>query len=203
MLAFRRWNPDDIRRFIERQARLDLTYRDVGMTDHPEPPSGYRDMRHRVLLGRGEDVFSTARNAIQHWSMVPPGIAELWMPGTPVAMGNTIGMKFRQPGIDVWCACRVVRFVDERSEDVRRFGFAYGTLPAHIASGEGRYRLEWDLHTDEVWYEIRSLARPRFWPLRVLPFVMHRNQAQYHRASGARMQMLVRNAARLGEELLR
>jgi uncharacterized protein (UPF0548 family) len=203
MIAFRSLSPDAIRHFVEEQSQLACTYREVGMTRDSADPPGYRATRHRVQLGSGEDVFTTARNAIEHWQMVPPNLAKRWMPDTPVTVGKTVAMQFPQFGMDVWCACRILYVDDVRTEDVRRFSFAYGTLPAHIASGEGRYLLEWDLQTDRVWYEIRSLAKPRFWALKLLPFMMHRNQTRYHHDSGARMQAIVRNAARLGEELLR
>ncbi len=41
-----------------------------------------------------------------------------------------------------------------------RFGFAYGTLPGHVESGEERFLVEWDRGDDAVWYDILAFSRP-------------------------------------------
>jgi uncharacterized protein (UPF0548 family) len=55
-------------------------------------------------------------------------------------------------------ACRIVYIVDE-SEPLRRFGFAYGTLPGHVGTGEERFLVEWDPAGDGVWYDILAFSR--------------------------------------------
>ena len=62
-------------------------------------------------------------------------------------------------------ACRIVYVIDEPSP-VRRFGFAYGTLPGHVECGEERFCVE-HLADDSVWYDIRAFSRPRFWMTRL------------------------------------
>jgi uncharacterized protein (UPF0548 family) len=54
-------------------------------------------------------------------------------------------------------ACRIVYVVKEQ----RRFGFAYGTLPAHAESGEERFTVEWRQEDNSVWYDILAFSRPR------------------------------------------
>src|SRR6185436_6673895 len=44
---------------------------------------------------------------------------------------------------------------------IRRFGFAYGTLPDHIERGEERFLIEWDRKDDSVWYDILAFSQPR------------------------------------------
>jgi uncharacterized protein (UPF0548 family) len=55
-------------------------------------------------------------------------------------------------------ACRVA-YVVEEEEPVRRFAFAYGTLPEHAESGEERFQVEL-LEDDYVWYDILAFSRP-------------------------------------------
>lgn len=203
MIRFRRLSLEQIRQFIRRQSALPYTYADVGASRLGTFPSGYDHMRHRVLLGRGREAFEAARDALRGWAMLPRELVEVWMPSTPLEPGRVVAMRFSLFGADVWCACRIVYTVDEVDGDVMKFGFAYGTLPSHIAQGEGRYLIEWNRDTDEVCYEIASFARPVFLPARIVPFAMRRKQKQLHAASGRRMQELVRESHRLGQELLK
>lgn len=55
-------------------------------------------------------------------------------------------------------ACRIVYLVDEQIER-KSFGFAYGTLPDHAESGEGRFVIEMD-EDGTVWYDILAFSRP-------------------------------------------
>src|SRR5260370_38795913 len=57
-------------------------------------------------------------------------------------------------------ACRIVYVVDEEGP-VRRFGFAYGTLPEHAESGEERFTVEGHEADDAVWYDILAFSRPQ------------------------------------------
>ena len=57
-------------------------------------------------------------------------------------------------------AARVVYTVAEEAE-VRRFGFAYGTLPDHVEKGEERFLIEWNTSDDTVWYDIFAFSKPR------------------------------------------
>lgn len=203
MICIRRQTGRQIRNYIRRQSEMPFTYDEVGASRGGEFPAGYDVKRHRVRLGTGRDTFDAARDAVKCWAMLPPELADVWMPGTPIEPGRTVGIRFNLYGLDLWCASRIIYVLDESHDDVSRFGFAYGTLPDHIARGEGRYLVEWDHRTDDVFYEIASFARPRFLPLRILPFMMRREQTRLHRASGLRMQKLVREMNRLGEELLK
>ena len=59
-------------------------------------------------------------------------------------------------------ACRIVYVLVEP----RRFGFAYGTLPAHVERGEERFLVEW-CADDSVWYDILAFSRPNHWLVRL------------------------------------
>ena len=57
-------------------------------------------------------------------------------------------------------AARVVYLVEE-GRPVRRFGFAYGTLPDHVETGEERFTVEWHENDDSVWYDILAFSQPQ------------------------------------------
>ena len=69
--------------------------------------------------------------------------------------------KRLETAIGLWWlnACLIVYVVAE-SGSLSKFGFAYGTLPGHVESGEERFLIEWDLSDDGVWYNILAFSRP-------------------------------------------
>jgi hypothetical protein len=90
-------------------------------------------------------------------------------------------------------ACRVVYVVDEGGP-VQRFGFAYGTLPDHAASGEERFLVEWDREGGGVWYDILAFSRPRHVLARLgYPWV-RRVQRRFGRDSAAAMARALGNS---------
>jgi uncharacterized protein (UPF0548 family) len=63
------------------------------------------------------------------------------------------------PGFWSLNACRIVFVIDEEGE-VRRYGFAYGTLPEHVERGQESFVIEWNNEDDSVWYDIFAYSRP-------------------------------------------
>src|SRR5204862_5683672 len=86
-------------------------------------------------------------------------------------------------------ACQIVYVLDEAGP-VRRFGFAYGTMEAHVEQGEERFSVE--LHPDgSVWYDLRAFSRPRYWPVRIGKRIARRLQARFVRESQLAMRTVV------------
>lgn len=88
----------------------------------------------------------------------------------------------------LWClnACRIVSVVDDQGP-VKKFGFAYGTLPAHVESGEERFSVEWNKEDDSVWYDILAFSRPRQFLVRAGYPAVRRLQKRFARDSAAAM----------------
>ena len=79
--------------------------------------------------------------------------------GGPEA-GQTVGVLVPLYGLWSLNACRIV-YTFESADEVRRFGFAYGTLADHMESGEERFSVEWRRDDDSVWYDLLAYSRPR------------------------------------------
>jgi uncharacterized protein (UPF0548 family) len=158
MLLFRRPEPDQIAQFISDQAGNPFSYRAVGATC-AEPPLGFIVDRNRIRLGHGQEVFDAAQRALAEWRMFDIGWVELFQPDTPIAPGMTVAVLAKVCGLWFLNACRIVYTVDE-DDPVRRFGFAYGTLPEHAESGEERFLIEWNHEDDSVSYELLAFSRP-------------------------------------------
>jgi uncharacterized protein (UPF0548 family) len=185
MLCVRKPTAEKIQAFLASQARLDLTYSAVGATAN-QPPAGYIVDHTRSQLGVGEKVFVAAQVALKHWRQFRLGWLEARPDNTPIKEGEAVAILARSMGLWWLNACRIVAVVDEDGP-VRRFGFAYGTLPDHAGSGEERFLIEWDRTDDSVWYDILAFSRPQNSLTRLGYPWMRRVQKQFGRESAAIM----------------
>ncbi len=157
MLLLRTPNQEVIRRFLSGQADQPFSYSEVGASRNAPPP-GYTVDHNRIELGRGAEIFARAVEALRRWEMFNLGWVQLYWPDAPVAVGTDVAVLARHLGFYSLNACRVVYVVDDDGP-LRRYGFAYGTLPNHAEQGEERFTIEWQ-SDDSVWYDILALSRP-------------------------------------------
>jgi uncharacterized protein (UPF0548 family) len=193
MFSLRKPSIGPIRRFLKRQAVLDFSYPAVGATA-TSPPAGYVTDRTRIMLGSGEPIFLAAKAALQRWAHFRLGWVELWSPETPIQSGEVVAIMAWTAGLWTLNCCRIVYVVDV-SGPVRKFGFAYGTLPGHVESGEELFQIEWDQDTNSVWYNILAFSRPNHFLTRLCyPLVRH-TQKRFGRDSAAAMFIAVNSAS--------
>ena len=185
MLSLRKPSADSIRRFLAVQANMPFSYAAVGATARTAPP-GFVVDRTRIKLGEGEPVFHSARAALQRWEQFQLGWVEAWSPETPIQPGEVVAVMGWAIGLWWLNSCRIVYVVDE-SGPISRFGFAYGTLPGHVESGEERFLIEWDRADDSVWYDIMAFSRPNHILTRLGYPVVRRTQKRFGRDSAASM----------------
>lgn len=119
---------------------------------------GYVADHNRVRLGTGEEVFARAKEALCGWRMFDVGWVGIQRPDTPIEVGNAVAVLGNHYGFWSLNACRIVYLVED-DDEVRRSGFAYGTLPEHAESGEERFTVEWN-QDDEVWYDVYAFSKP-------------------------------------------
>jgi uncharacterized protein (UPF0548 family) len=160
-----------IAEFIESQRDLPFSYEAVGATSG-QLPSGYSTDHNRVLLGKSHALYERGLQALKEWKQFDLGWLTIVPRGIEVEVGATVAVQARAFGTWSLSAARVVYLIEEDGP-VRRFGFAYGTLPAHVESGEERFTVEWHAQDDSVWYDILAFSRPRH-PLIKLSFPMAR-----------------------------
>lgn len=153
--------PDEtfIRLFLERQKGEPFSYPEVGASSGLAPV-GYNVDHNRILLGEGHETFLRAIGAVKGWKMFDFAWLELCWPDTPIVEGATVGILVRHLGFWSLNACRIVYVIEEKGE-VERYGFAYGTLPAHAERGEERFSVEYHQADAQVWYDLYAFSRPR------------------------------------------
>lgn len=190
MLSLRKPSADAMRRFLAQQVKLPFSYSAVGATA-TAPPAGFVVDHTRVKLGEGEAVFQAAVAALRRWEQFRLGWVEAWSPETPLHPGEVVAVLGHVLGLWWLNSCRIVYVLDE-SGPIRKFGFAYGTLPAHVESGEERFLIEWDRAADSVWYDILAFSRPNHLLIRLGYPVVRRKQKRFARDSADSMLKAVR-----------
>jgi len=142
------------------QRNASFSYVEVGASwEKPGEIPGYTVDHNRVKLGDGEEVFVRAAEALYAWKMFELGWVRILPRGAPVEVGTTVAVLARHHGFRSLNFSRVVYEVSGEDGGVRRFGFAYGTLPEHAESGEERFVVEW--HRDgSVFYDLYAFSRP-------------------------------------------
>jgi len=184
-LSLQNPTPDILYQFLAEQAALDFSYSAVGATAGT-PPAGYVVDRTRIALGYGESVFESAKVALQRWQQFRLGWVEAWSPDTPLEAGQVVAIMGRAVGCWWLNACRIVYTVEESGETAT-FGFAYGTLPGHVESGEERFLIVWDRDTDQVSYDILAFSRPNHILTRLSYPLVRWKQKRFGRDSAASM----------------
>ena len=159
MFRFSAPSDDEIRRFISGQKDSGFSYPEVGASA-TAAPTGYNVDHNRIRLGKGEDTWQGAANAIRAWKMFSMPWVSLQWPSAPILVGTDVAVSVHHFGFYSLNACRVVYVVDEEGP-IKRFGFAYGTLAEHAESGEERFTIEWNRDDDRVWYDILAFSRPQ------------------------------------------
>ena len=185
MFLPRQPSDETIRQFISSQHDLPFTYLEVGATRSEAAPPGYNIDHNRIRLGDGDEVYLRAVAALRSWKQFDLGWVTIVPPNTPVEVGRTVAVQARTFGFWSLSAARIV-YVIEDVTPVKRFGFAYGTLPNHVECGEERFTIE-QREDDSVWYDIYAFSRPQH-PLVRLGFPIARKlQKRFSKESLARI----------------
>jgi uncharacterized protein (UPF0548 family) len=181
---------ETMRRFLAAQSKLDFSYSAIGATANT-PPSGYVVDHTRTQLGEGAQVFEAAKAALKRWEHFQFSWLEAGPVSTPIEVDAVVTVMAHQFGFWWLNAARIIAVIDEEGP-IRRFGFAYGTLPDHAESGEERFCIEWHESDNSVWYDILAFSRPRHFLARLGYPVVRRIQKRFGKASSAAMKQAVR-----------
>ena len=185
MFLLRKPTDETIRQFISSQHDLPFTYREVGATRTETGPADFIVDHNRIRLGEGEDTYQRAVSALRRWQQFDLGWVTIVPANTPVEAGRTVAVQAQTFGFWSLSAARVVYMIDE-TESVKRFGFAYGTLPNHVECGEERFMIEWR-EDNSVWYDIYAFSHPQHPLVRLGFHVARKLQKQFARDSLAVM----------------
>jgi uncharacterized protein (UPF0548 family) len=180
--------------FIERYSDVFFSYPEVGYSDVMDAsPKGYVLDHNRVKIGQGPEVFDAGCDALRLWKMFPAPWTQIQSITPGLREGKVVAMEAHAFGLYWLSACRILYMFDE-DRPLRRWGFAYGTLDAHVEQGEERFSIEFE-RDGSVWYDLRAFSRPRYWPVRLASPLARRLQQRFIRESLAAMVRIGKDAA--------
>ena len=130
------------------------------MTADPEAaaPKGFRLDAYGTEVGRGEEDFALACEALTIFAHYPSSFTRVYALTPRVEVGTVFGTIATHFGFASMHPCRVFEVIDEPAS--QKFGFAIGTLPGHIGEGEERFLVSLDETDGSVRYEVRAMSRP-------------------------------------------
>ncbi|MEN0067342.1 MAG: DUF1990 domain-containing protein [Myxococcota bacterium] len=164
----------------------------IGGTWASSLPSGWFGDASEVVIGHGDEVFKRAVAALHRWTQFDLEWTQPLSQNVPILEGRLFAFTSRQLGVWSVNVCRIVKVVDDREGDVRRFGFSYGTLDRHAVRGEERFLVTHDRSTDEVRFGIRKFSQPAHWLLWLATPVVRSIQHRFTRDALSRIAREVR-----------
>ena len=156
------------------------------------PPQGFAHDSSLSGIGRGEQAFSAAREALRRWKQFDLGWVRIANPVPRILPGELVAVEAHTAWLWSINFSRIVEIVDTPT----RFGFLYTTTALHVEEGQERFVVEFDAETESVLYLIEAVSRPRHILVRAgYPFsrVM---QHRFARESRARMRRYVKESSR-------
>jgi uncharacterized protein (UPF0548 family) len=155
MFRMRRPDAEHLSHFLARERNAPLTYTEVGASFDDMMPTGYHHVRAGTDLGMGDSAWERACAGIHAWAAHRGAGMTIVPADAPITEGTTVAVLTSVGPLVVLASCRIVRVVDEDD----RFGFAYGTLPAHAEEGEERFVVTRD-ENGTVRFEVAAFSRP-------------------------------------------
>ena len=183
---------DTVTSFINAQHGLPFSYQAVGATNG-SAPEGYVVDHNRTQIGTGAAVYKLAKDALNEWKQFDLGWVSIVPAGVQLKTGATVAVKAYTFGAWSLNAARVVYVINEAGP-TERFGFAYGTLPDHVETGEERFKVEWNLEDDSVWYDILAFSRPHHTLVKLAAPLARQLQKRFARESMRRIVELTSGA---------
>lgn len=177
-----------IDQFLGRESLKDFSYPEVGASRGENLP-GYDNDHQSIYIGEGAVVWSAAKAILNSWAHFPDSWTKAIPEEKPLDVGQNIAVLFRLLGVWFTNSARIVYVLDEAD----RYGFAYGTLPAHVEQGEECFWIE--RATDgKIYYHIGAFSKPRFWLARLGYPLARRYQRKFVRESMAKVAQLTARA---------
>ena len=200
MLLVRKPSADAANEFLTTQAAQNYSYQSIGATANTPPPNYVVD-RYQGRLGEGQETFEAACQALRRWEHFNLGWIQATPTTTPIEPGQVICIVARIMGLWWLNPCRIVYTIDattpQEGAEVKKFGFAYGTLPDHAETGKERFHVEWNHTTGAVTYHILAFSRPNHFLAKLGYPLVRRVQKTFGRDSLAAMRKSLSTNQRL------
>ncbi len=164
MMWLTRPTSDDIERLAQRLEALPLSY-EAGLLERvgderelPRHVGGWFVDRFEAEIGRGDDDFAAARDALRRWQQFDRDWLVLADHPVPLEEGAVVAYAAHVLGTWWGYGCRILHVIDEPT----RFGFVYGTIQGHAERGEEVFLVR-QRDDGAVTYSLFAMSRPGRW----------------------------------------
>jgi uncharacterized protein (UPF0548 family)/uncharacterized membrane protein YiaA len=162
LFTFRKPTAATLQNFLEKHKNEPYSYSEVG-DSWDKSPVGFDVDFNEIWLGTGQKTFDSAKIALQNWQQFPSDWCFIGGSEHPQVIENQLVTMSAQV-LGTWWT-NLARIVYVKNE-ARQFGFAYGTLRAHVERGEELFLVDWRAD-DSVWYSIRAFSQPKILPTKI------------------------------------
>lgn len=128
-----------------------------------ETPRGFNRDQCRNRLGTGQAVWDAAVESFNQWRFMPSSMVEIKNAG-PIELNRVVGVLVKVFVVWSFNPARIIEVHGSStpsSTGTSTFGFTYGTVRGHVEAGEERFLLTWDHVSNEVFYELEAVSRPK------------------------------------------
>lgn len=161
LFTIRKPTAAQLQSFFEKNKNSPFSYPETGFSKE-KSPEGYDVDFNEIRLGEGQQVFEKAKIAIQNWQQFPADWCFIGPNIPPIAVEQVVSMSAKVLGTWWSNLAKIVYLI----ENERQFGFAYGTLEAHVERGEELFLVDWRAD-GSVWYSIRAFSKPKIWATKI------------------------------------
>lgn len=177
--------------FLRTQQEAQFSYTEIGYTkmgiiqtpktpQTPQTPKmskthkGYTIDYHSTTLGKGEQIWQKAKEALQQWQHFPTSFTKIYPNTTRIEEGNIVAVMIYILGFWWRNPAKIVYTVDKPD----RFGFAYGTLQKHAEQGEEAFWIDRDID-DHITYHLYAISKPKFWAAKLAYPITRKYQRKF------------------------
>ncbi len=183
-VAFSIPDNETLAKFLRTQRSKPFSYQNVG-TSNAGTQKGFKNDHNFVYLGQGDQVWIRAKNALNNWNQFPPSWTRILPRRTSIKKSEAVVVLFKIFGIWWINTAKIVYTIDESD----KYGFAYGTLPGHVARGEELFFIKKD-QNGNIYYHIKAFSKPAYWIILLAFPLMRYFQRRFVKESMMIMQKL-------------
>lgn len=160
MMTLRRPSPARLAQLLAEVKSRPFNHGAVATELLQQSAPGFTVDEYGADVGWGDAAFAAALRALESFGMYPPSWTKIYLEESPFRLGTEFLAVTRQLGFYCALPCRVIAVEDVANSSERIRSFAFGTVKGHVEAGVERFRVRWDLGTDNVRLDVRAVSRP-------------------------------------------
>jgi len=160
-----------------------LTYQPRGLAKLHQTPKGFTTNYYHQKIGSTHAEFLEAKRIIANLDHLNWEWVECMTEPNQLQLDSIIATQVRYLGVWALDISKVIEIIDEKTDDLIRFGYVMGSTKYHVLHGEEAFILEYNRQNEETHYHIYSYSKPRGSLMRLGGPLIRRAQRKFVRAA--------------------